>query len=48
MSASLLWLIAVVIAVIGIVQIVKGQVVAGILLLILAALVGPGGYSLFA
>lgn len=47
MSASLLWIIAVIIAIIGVVQLLQGQIVLGIVLLVAAALVGPGGYSLF-
>ena len=45
--ALILWLIAVVIAVIGIVQLLQGQILLGIILLIVACLVGPGGYSIF-
>lgn len=47
MSSFVLWLIAVVIAIIGIVQLLQGQIILGIVLLIAAALVGPGGYSIF-
>ncbi|MDX6226053.1 MAG: hypothetical protein QOJ92_2067 [Frankiales bacterium] len=43
----LLWLAAVVLAIIGIVQLLQGQIILGIVLLIVAALVGPGGYSIF-
>ena len=43
----ILWLIAVVLAVVGIVQLVQGQIILGIVLLILAAGVGPGGWSFF-
>jgi hypothetical protein len=42
-----LWLLAVIIAVVGVVQLLQGQVLFGIILLIIAALVGPGGYSIF-
>jgi len=45
--ALILWLIAVVVAIIGIVQLIQGQILLGIILLIVAALVGPGGYSIF-
>ncbi|MFN0154187.1 MAG: GPGG-motif small membrane protein [Gaiella sp.] len=48
MNALVLWIIAVVIAVVGIVQVLQGQVILGIVLMIVAALVGPGGYSVFA
>lgn len=43
----LLWIIAVVIAIVGIVQLLQGQIIFGIVLLIVACLVGPGGYSIF-
>ena len=42
-----LWVIAVILAVVGIVQLLQGQIILGIVLLILACLVGPGGYSIF-
>ncbi len=48
MSGTLLWLAAVVIAVIGVVQLLQGQIILAIVLFVAAALVGPGGYSLFA
>lgn len=47
MSATVLWVIAVIIAVIGVIQLLQGQIILGIVLLIAAALVGPGGYSVF-
>jgi hypothetical protein len=37
----------VIIAIVGIVQLLQGQVLLGIVLLIAACLVGPGGYSIF-
>lgn len=43
----ILWLIAVVLVVTGIVQLVRGAVLQGILLIVLGLLVGPGGVSLF-
>jgi hypothetical protein len=46
-SATLLWLLAVVLVVVGVIQLIQGQIILGIVLLIAAALVGPGGYSLF-
>jgi hypothetical protein len=45
--ALILWLIAVVIAVVGLVQLIQGQILLGIILLVVACLVGPGGYSIF-
>jgi hypothetical protein len=44
----LLWLIAVVLVVSGVVSLVRGAVAAGIVLIIVGLLVGPGGVSLFA
>jgi len=47
MRGTLLWIIAVILAVVGIVQLIQGQILFGIILLIAACLVGPGGYSVF-
>ena len=43
----LLWLIAVVIALVGVVQLFQGQVLLAIALFVVACLIGPGGYSVF-
>ncbi|HYY43956.1 MAG TPA: GPGG-motif small membrane protein [Actinomycetota bacterium] len=43
----ILWIIAVILVVWGIVTIVRGGILAGILLIVLGCLVGPGGVSLF-
>jgi hypothetical protein len=43
MSAKVLWIIAAVIAVVGIVTLFSGSIIWGIVLLIVAAVVGPGG-----
>jgi hypothetical protein len=45
--AFILWLIAVVLVIAGIVQIVRGQVLLGIVLIVVGLLVGPGGVSVF-
>ena len=42
-----LWVIAVILVIVGIVQIVQRQLVLGIVLIILGLLIGPGGVSLF-
>ena len=42
-----LWLIALIIGIVGIVQLLQGQIILGIVLLVVAFLVGPGGYSVF-
>ena len=47
MRGTLLWIIAVVLAVVGVVQLIQGQILFGIVLLVAACLVGPGGYSVF-
>ena len=46
--ATLLWILAVVLVVAGIVAIVRRQLLWGIVLIIVGLLVGPGGVSLFA
>jgi hypothetical protein len=46
-AGSILWIIAVVLVIAGIVTIVRGGVLAGIVLIIIGCLVGPGGYSIF-
>lgn len=43
----MLALLAVIIAVIGVVQLFQGQIALGIILLIVACAVGPGGYTIF-
>jgi hypothetical protein len=43
----ILWLIAVVLVISGIVTLIRGQVLFGILLIIVGLLVGPGGVSIF-
>lgn len=45
--ALILWIAAVVLAVFGVVQLLQGQIFLGIVLLVAACLVGPGGYSIF-
>ena len=47
MSATVLWVIAVILAIVGVVQLLQGQIILGIVLIVAACLVGPGGYSLF-
>jgi hypothetical protein len=42
----LLWLLAVVLVIIGIVQLLQGQILFALLLFVAAALVGPGGYQI--
>ena len=47
MNSNILWIIAAILVIVGIVQLLQGQVVFGIVLIVLACLVGPGGYSVF-
>jgi hypothetical protein len=47
MKSSLLWIVAAILVIVGIVQIFQGQILLGIALIIGGCLVGPGGYSLF-
>ena len=46
-TASVLWIIAVILVIAGIVTILRGGILGGILLIVLGCLVGPGGYSIF-
>jgi hypothetical protein len=43
----LLWILAVIIGIWGVVTLIRGQVLLGIVLIIAAFLVGPGGVSIF-
>jgi hypothetical protein len=43
----ILWLIAVVLVIWGIITLVRGGVLMGILLIIVGLAVGPGGYTIF-
>jgi hypothetical protein len=43
----LLWLIAAILVIVGIVQLLQGQIILGLVLIVVGCLVGPGGFSLF-
>jgi hypothetical protein len=43
---TILWIIAVVLVISGIVTIVRGQMLFGIVLIVVGLLVGPGGVSI--
>jgi hypothetical protein len=45
--ATILWIIAVVLVIGGIVTLLRGQMLFGILLIVVGLLVGPGGVSIF-
>jgi anti-anti-sigma factor len=46
-TATILWIVAAVLVIAGIVYLVRGSVAAGIVLIIVGLLIGPGGYSIF-
>jgi hypothetical protein len=43
----ILWVLAVVLVIWGIVQLARGEALVGILLIVVGLLVGPGGVSVF-
>jgi hypothetical protein len=45
--ATLLWILAVILVIAGIVTALRGQILLGIVLIIVGLLVGPGGVSIF-
>jgi hypothetical protein len=45
--ATLLWILAVVLVIAGVVAIVRRQLLWGIVLIVVGLLVGPGGVSIF-
>jgi hypothetical protein len=47
MDPTILWIIAVVLVVAGIVMLLRRSVLLGIVLIVLGLLVGPGGVSIF-
>lgn len=47
-AATLLWVVAAVLVIAGVVTLVRGGVIAGIALIVVGLLVGPGGVSIFA
>ena len=44
---GLLWILAAILIIAGIVMIVRGGVLAGVVLILVGLLVGPGGVSVF-
>jgi hypothetical protein len=46
-AATVLWIIAAIFVIAGIVTLVRGGVVLGIVLIIAGLLIGPGGVSIF-
>lgn len=46
-NANLLWILAAILVIAGIVSLVRGAVLVGIALIVVGLLVGPGGVSIF-
>jgi hypothetical protein len=46
-AATILWVIAAVLVIWGILTLIRGGVLAGILMIIAGLVIGPGGYSIF-
>ncbi len=44
---TILWVIAAILVVAGVVALIRGSVIMGIVLIVLGLLVGPGGVSVF-
>lgn len=43
----ILWLVAVMLVIVGVVQLIQGQILLGVVLIVVGLLVGPGGVSIF-
>jgi hypothetical protein len=46
-GATILWIIAAVLVIAGIVTLFRGGVLAGVVLIVVGLLIGPGGVSIF-
>ncbi len=44
---TVLWIIAVIIGIFGVLRLIRGDILVGIALIVVAFLVGPGGVSIF-
>ncbi len=44
---TILWIIAAILVIAGVVQLVQGAILLGIVLIVVGLLVGPGGVSIF-
>jgi len=47
MNATLLWVIAAILVIAGIITMLSGSILLGIVLVVVGLLVGPGGHSIF-
>ncbi|WP_340540524.1 GPGG-motif small membrane protein [Nocardioides sp. GXZ039] len=43
----LLWILAVILVIFGVVQLIQGQILLGIICIIVGLAVGPGGWTIF-
>lgn len=43
----LLWLVAVILVVYGVITLIQGNILLGIVLIVVGLAIGPGGYSIF-
>ena len=46
-TTTILYVIAVIIGIFGVLRLVRGDILVGIVLIVVAFLVGPGGVSIF-
>ncbi len=46
-TGTILWIIAAILVIAGVVALIRGSVIAGVVLIVLGLLVGPGGVSIF-
>ena len=46
-AATILWILAVILVIAGIVALVRGELLVGAALIIVGLLIGPGGVSIF-
>lgn len=45
--ATLLWILAAILVIFGVVQLLQGAILWGIVLIVVGLLIGPGGISIF-
>ena len=46
-AATILWVIAAILVIAGIVWLLRGEVAAGLVMIVVGLLIGPGGVSIF-
>ncbi len=45
--ATLLWVVAAVLVIAGVIALIRGELAAGIVMILVGLLIGPGGVSIF-